>query len=246
MALPDDVAAVVTVVRQLREENAALRDNFAALRELHAAQGEALAELQGKHAALRSDKHAAELQMQEQLSAWRGELEAKQRAFEELTAQVMNPRELEVLRVRLAEELEVPHQERYAALESEAAATREVSRPLLLFYAHLCSRSKGYQRTCKATRRGRQLREKAGRIAERGVQASRRAAVVSRMMKRRCHHTYVELPPLPEIQNQALLRLRREHEGLRAEREVRALSLFHPALSGGCIPPSLPLSEAEA
>lgn len=60
-----------------------------------------------------------------QLSQWRAELEIKSKQFEELKDQIIPPHELEEIRFRMAEELELPNREKCNALEAELERSRE-------------------------------------------------------------------------------------------------------------------------
>lgn len=60
-----------------------------------------------------------------QFTQWRAELEIKSKQFEELKDQVIPPHELEEIRFRMAEELDLPNREKCAALEAELERSRE-------------------------------------------------------------------------------------------------------------------------
>lgn len=60
-----------------------------------------------------------------QFTQWRAELEIKSKQFEELKHQIIPPHELEEIRFRMAEELDLPNREKCSALEAELERSRE-------------------------------------------------------------------------------------------------------------------------
>ena len=60
-----------------------------------------------------------------QFAQWRAELEIKSKQFEELKHQIIPPHELEEIRFRMAEELDLPNREKCSALEAELERSRE-------------------------------------------------------------------------------------------------------------------------
>ena len=60
-----------------------------------------------------------------QFAQWQAELEIKSKQFEELKDQVIPPHELEEIRFRMAEELDLPNREKCSALEAELERSRE-------------------------------------------------------------------------------------------------------------------------
>lgn len=60
-----------------------------------------------------------------QFTLWRAELDIKGKQFEELKDQVIPPHELDEIRFRMAEELDLPNREKCSALESELERSRE-------------------------------------------------------------------------------------------------------------------------
>ena len=60
-----------------------------------------------------------------QFSQWRAELDIKSKQFEELKDQIIPPHEIEEIRFRMAEELELPNREKCRALEAELERSRE-------------------------------------------------------------------------------------------------------------------------
>jgi hypothetical protein len=65
------------------------------------------------------------LEREMQFTQWRAELDIRSKQFEELKDQVIPPHELEEIRFRMAEELDLPNREKCAALEAELERSRE-------------------------------------------------------------------------------------------------------------------------
>eukprot|EP00899_Mesostigma_viride_P029726 jgi/Mesvir1/9939/Mv06639-RA.2 len=123
--MEEDYRRAVTVIKALRDENGALRDNFEQLKKLHLQLKSSYADSQAKYAAMYDERVNVERQYQQLCQSWRAELESKQRAFEEMSSQILNPKELELLKLRLVEELEAPHRYRIATMERELETQSE-------------------------------------------------------------------------------------------------------------------------
>ena len=68
---------------------------------------------------LTNEKNDMERFYKEQVETWRGDLELKHAQFEEARAQIMQPRELDMLRKQLMEEIETPARAKLHAYEAE-------------------------------------------------------------------------------------------------------------------------------
>ena len=64
----------------------------------------------------------AEREHDKLIRSWKTELTAKQREFEKLQQSLQPPRDLQLLRIQIQEELEVPYGQRIAELESMVCA----------------------------------------------------------------------------------------------------------------------------
>ena len=62
---------------------------------------------------------AVEQKYEELMAGWNAQLEAKAEEFEELRSQLAPPRDLDVLRVKIREELEVEYQEKLQSLQAQ-------------------------------------------------------------------------------------------------------------------------------
>ena len=94
------------------------------------ARGRSLARFADAHglwtrtATLTSDD-CASFRVKDLCRQWSERLSEKQKEFEEVSSTLMNPRELQVMELRLREEVEAPHRAKAAALEREAETLHE-------------------------------------------------------------------------------------------------------------------------
>lgn len=71
-------------------------------------------------------KLSVEKKYEELIAGWNEQLEGKAKEFEELRATLAPPRDLDVLRVKIREELEVPYKEKIAGLQAAAAKYQDM------------------------------------------------------------------------------------------------------------------------
>ncbi|KAJ1474600.1 hypothetical protein T484DRAFT_1831733 [Baffinella frigidus] len=111
----------MALFKATREENEDLRNNFERLKQAYQnLQGE----LRDSEAA-RGEVRKVCKERETQFAAWKAELDIKAKQFEEIKSQVIPPRELEEIRLRMAEELDYPSRQRCAMLEEELEKQRE-------------------------------------------------------------------------------------------------------------------------
>eukprot|EP00811_Abedinium_folium_P002526 NODE_1231_length_2553_cov_3.617477.p1 GENE.NODE_1231_length_2553_cov_3.617477~~NODE_1231_length_2553_cov_3.617477.p1 ORF type:complete len:707 (-),score=296.28 NODE_1231_length_2553_cov_3.617477:216-2336(-) len=120
-----DLATTQAAVERLLTDNAAMK-------EVHADLVAAYKRVQAQHDRarhqLRREQHEwgqLEAEQQEQVALWRDQLEAKAHDFEQLQQQLTAPRELDAIRLQLAEEIEEPYMKRVASLEARLAAEQK-------------------------------------------------------------------------------------------------------------------------
>uniref|UniRef100_A0A061QQM6 BZIP domain-containing protein n=1 Tax=Tetraselmis sp. GSL018 TaxID=582737 RepID=A0A061QQM6_9CHLO len=106
-------------------ENKQLRENFDNLKEIHVRLQEEKQQLEAKCGSLYNERVEVERQYQQLCESWRQELEEKQKQFEEARAQITQPRDLEVLRLKMLEEVEAPYKQKCNSLAKEAEAAQE-------------------------------------------------------------------------------------------------------------------------
>ncbi|CAE7877143.1 CEP83, partial [Symbiodinium sp. KB8] len=114
--LQSDLGRTLSVAQSLRTENDSLRAGYEKVKQ-------ELTRMKGKHDAVRQQyMDEAELELEQKheelVSEWKQQLESKEQEFLAMQEQMAPPRDLDVLRVRIQEELEVPHQKRVAELEA--------------------------------------------------------------------------------------------------------------------------------
>lgn len=74
---------------------------------------------------VRDEKNTIQRRYEEQSNHLRKQLDAQKREFEETKKRLVAPREFEMLRIRLIEELEVPYRNRFEQLQQELELSRE-------------------------------------------------------------------------------------------------------------------------
>ncbi|KAJ9517468.1 hypothetical protein QJQ45_024927 [Haematococcus lacustris] len=136
----EDLANAVELLRRIKGENVELKRNFESLKGLHLHLGESHQQLQSKYAALQEERVSAveamqhswsqqhvnvERQYQALCESWRVELEDKQRSFEAARAQIIGPRDIELIKIKLMEEVEGPYKLKCDLLGKEAEAAQQ-------------------------------------------------------------------------------------------------------------------------
>eukprot|EP00873_Tetraselmis_striata_P041215 jgi/Tetstr1/461479/TSEL_006585.t1 len=112
-------------LHEVRRENSQLKKNFDNLKEIHLGVQEANQKLQQRYNSLYQERVEVERQYQQLCESWRLELEQKQKQFDEARKQIMQPRDLELLRLKMLEEVEAPFKQKCHALAKEAEAGQE-------------------------------------------------------------------------------------------------------------------------
>eukprot|EP00879_Flechtneria_rotunda_P019353 GHRR01020325.1.p1 GENE.GHRR01020325.1~~GHRR01020325.1.p1 ORF type:complete len:338 (+),score=117.71 GHRR01020325.1:326-1339(+) len=120
----EDLQKAILVLKHLRKENRQLAKNFDNLKSLHVELVARHRQLEVKHDSLGQERVSVERQYQQLCESWRAELEEKQRQFEQARAQILEPRDLDLLRVQLLEEVEAPFRAKCDALSNEAEAAQ--------------------------------------------------------------------------------------------------------------------------
>eukprot|EP00198_Chlamydomonas_reinhardtii_P009431 XP_001698768.1 predicted protein [Chlamydomonas reinhardtii] len=118
----EDVAQTIAIITQLKAENVDLKRNFDNLKGLHLQLVESNKTLQARYATLFDDRNNVEKQYQSLCESWRVELEEKQRQLDAAKAQILGPRDLEVLRVKLLEEVDAPYRAKTDNLAKDEGA----------------------------------------------------------------------------------------------------------------------------
>ncbi|KAG2432160.1 hypothetical protein HXX76_009082 [Chlamydomonas incerta] len=231
----EDVAQTIAIITQLKTENVDLKRNFDNLKGLHLQLVESNKTLQARYAALYDDRTNVEKQYQSLCESWRVELEEKQRQLDAAKAQILGPRDLEVLRVKLLEEVDAPYRAKTENLAKEAESSHAAYTKLRREYEELQNiyrsmevRTVGDQEAhrLESTAQARDLRDKAalittlqGKLATtetqlRGLQRDLEAA--------RYSHTQMkqELDEVRRLKEKAVVE--REQAAAQADKRVKA------------------------
>eukprot|EP00882_Tetradesmus_deserticola_P033425 GHRQ01038186.1.p1 GENE.GHRQ01038186.1~~GHRQ01038186.1.p1 ORF type:complete len:279 (+),score=130.37 GHRQ01038186.1:234-1070(+) len=121
----EDLHKAILVLKHLRKENQQLTRNFDNLKAIHLALVTSHRKLEGNYEALRQERVSVEQQYQQLCESWRAELEEKQRQFEQARAQILEPRDLDLLRLQLLEEVEAPLKAKCEVIAREAEAAQK-------------------------------------------------------------------------------------------------------------------------
>eukprot|EP00041_Stephanoeca_diplocostata_P043142 m.1393 g.1393 ORF g.1393 m.1393 type:complete len:659 (+) comp947_c0_seq1:159-2135(+) len=124
MDFPSDLDSALELVTKLRVERDTLRADFEELRVVHL-------EKQQENAALRLElsenirlREESQRQHEAVVATWETELESRAKDIAELQQKILSQEDIELLRVRLIDELEAPHQELAAHMEQEVQKFR--------------------------------------------------------------------------------------------------------------------------
>lgn len=116
----EELRRAVRQLKALSAENGTLKANFESLKALHVALQAQHAELGTRYAGLSDEKEKTEGYYQGLCRQWAERLAAKQAEFEAASTTIMNPHELQMMELRLREEIEAPYRAKCASLEREA------------------------------------------------------------------------------------------------------------------------------
>ncbi|PNW76473.1 hypothetical protein CHLRE_11g467620v5 [Chlamydomonas reinhardtii] len=231
----EDVAQTIAIITQLKAENVDLKRNFDNLKGLHLQLVESNKTLQARYATLFDDRNNVEKQYQSLCESWRVELEEKQRQLDAAKAQILGPRDLEVLRVKLLEEVDAPYRAKTDNLAKEAESSHAAYMKLRREYEELHNtyrslevRTVGEQEAhrLEATAQARELRDKAalittlqGKLATcetqlRGLQRDLEAARYSHSQMKQ------ELDEVRRLKEKAVVE--REQAAAQADKRVKA------------------------
>eukprot|EP00775_Hariotina_reticulata_P003829 gene3829-4086_t len=121
----EELSKAVLLLKLLRKENKQLTKNFEKLKLIHLGLITRHKKLEIDFDKLKQERVAVEQQYQKLCDSWRSELEEKQHQFEQARAQVLQPRDLDLLRLQLLEEVEAPFKTKCQALAQEAEAAQK-------------------------------------------------------------------------------------------------------------------------
>ena len=125
-ALQTDLSKTFAVCQQLRAENDTLSENYYRLKDEQGSLREKYSDTRRRFYDEQKLRMDIEQKHDDVVRSWKVQLDSKAQEFMELQAQMAPPRDLELLRMKIQEEFEVPHQEKVARLEAEVAKYREM------------------------------------------------------------------------------------------------------------------------
>uniref|UniRef100_A0A7S0ULS0 Uncharacterized protein n=1 Tax=Polytomella parva TaxID=51329 RepID=A0A7S0ULS0_9CHLO len=121
----EDIAQAVAIINHFKGENATLRGNFNTLKKEYICLDNNNKKLQSKYDALIEEKKSMEKQYQSVCQSWKVELDEKTKQFEEAKAQILAPRDIELLKIKLMEDIEGPYKSKITTLEEELSVARK-------------------------------------------------------------------------------------------------------------------------
>jgi hypothetical protein len=125
-ALQTDLSKTFAVCQQLRTENDTLSENYYRLKEDHSSLREKYSDTRRRFYDEQKIRIEVEQNHDSIVRSWKLQLDQKAQDLMELQQQMAPPRDLDLLRIKIQEELEAPHQEKVARLESEVGKYREM------------------------------------------------------------------------------------------------------------------------
>ena len=124
--LQEDLSKTVEVCASLRSANETLVGNYDDLKEELIKTREKYSDARREMLEEAELKAELENKVDELVRAARSEIEEKAAEMDALQAKLAPPRDLDMLRIKIQEELELPHQRKVAALEAEVGKFQEM------------------------------------------------------------------------------------------------------------------------
>eukprot|EP01112_Ceratiomyxa_fruticulosa_P015567 TRINITY_DN4592_c0_g2_i1.p1 TRINITY_DN4592_c0_g2~~TRINITY_DN4592_c0_g2_i1.p1 ORF type:complete len:665 (-),score=155.03 TRINITY_DN4592_c0_g2_i1:338-2332(-) len=126
-ALKKDIAELLNVLNRLRTENDTYRQNFENLKAAHLTLQEHANNLQVQVSQSHEAYQTVTQQHTNTLQQLRAQMNAKEKEFEELRETLLPARDLELMRIKILEEVEGPHKIRARNLEIEIDKYRDIA-----------------------------------------------------------------------------------------------------------------------
>mmetsp|Transcript_127800 Transcript_127800/g.238915 ORF Transcript_127800/g.238915 Transcript_127800/m.238915 type:complete len:710 (+) Transcript_127800:114-2243(+) len=120
-----DLANVMTQLERSQSEGVALRDVYTELMGAYRRMQDQNDKLRHQLRQEQDERHELQDEQQRQVGLWRMQLEAKAKDLEELQTQMSAPRELDTIRMQLAEEIEGPMRQQVTSLEAQLATEKK-------------------------------------------------------------------------------------------------------------------------
>ena len=125
-ALQTDLSKTFAVCQQLRAENDSLSENYYRIKEDHTGLREKYSDTRRRFYDEQKIRMEVEQSHDSIVRSWKLQLDQKAQEFMELQQQMAPPRDLDLLRIKIQEEMEAPHQEKVTRLEREVGKYREM------------------------------------------------------------------------------------------------------------------------
>ncbi|KAI8813820.1 hypothetical protein BJ742DRAFT_787576 [Cladochytrium replicatum] len=114
------------VIETVKEESNLYKDNFDQLRDSFEAQQQRLESLSQQLSIITKEKETLEAEKAEDQKYWKTQLETKAKEIAELKSKDLDQKDIDVLRMRIAEELESSQEKRWTALKHETEKYRDM------------------------------------------------------------------------------------------------------------------------
>ena len=121
-----DLSKTFAVCQQLRAENDSLSENYYRIKEDHTGLREKYSDTRRRFYDEQKLRMEVEQNHDSIVRSWKLQLDQKAQDFMELQQNMAPPRDLDLLRIKIQEELEAPHQEKVSRLEKETTKYREM------------------------------------------------------------------------------------------------------------------------
>ena len=123
--LQSDLQTAVAMCNQLRDSNDSLQKNYEACRVELVRQREKFQEARSQLIDAHKTKMELDRQNEMAIQRWKAQVEHRQRELEDVQARLV-PQDLDVIRIKVQEELEEPHAAKVADLEAQATADQQM------------------------------------------------------------------------------------------------------------------------
>ncbi|KAJ3332938.1 Centrosomal protein of 83 kDa [Blyttiomyces sp. JEL0837] len=124
--LVDKLEVSLQLIEALKIENEAFKENFDQLKENYDRKAEKLEGLEHHCSILASEKEALQKQLSELGSYWKEQLDAKTAEIQSLKTHTLTRKELEIIRLQLAAELEQTYEQKLYQFEEEVSKNKEM------------------------------------------------------------------------------------------------------------------------
>eukprot|EP01135_Chromosphaera_perkinsii_P003947 Nk52_evm14s263 gene=Nk52_evmTU14s263 len=114
--LQNDLNITLSLITKLRMENETFKCNFETLKSAHVQLSSSNEDLKERHGQLMEEFRSREQELETKISKLRAENDIKDAKISDMRQHIMSPKEIEMLRVQILEELEIPHRQKCETL----------------------------------------------------------------------------------------------------------------------------------